>query len=356
MPDRPPTMRMLLPLGMRDTKGDFITFTQKRVKLSHHRSMCLVNLGRCGPRAGRGSRGICWRMIRPDKTHLMFERYTEKARRTIFFARYEAAQFGSAEITTEHLMLGLLREDRSLYRLCPNFDPESLRDEIVAQISKLPNTSTLIDLPLSEGSKRVLKYAADEADRLAHSQISTEHLLLGLLDQENCLAAKLLVERGARIDDVRLRVAAAQLPAQRHKPGSSESFSHRRTYAAPDTVEIHGFRWNAEYIRSAVNRCREVSWHWQKSSWIRRDVAIHRESGRVSFDLSLVESSKDFDLVKGGWGKDHCAICHWELHESKDDSEHGTGHTNGLHWVCNECFGKFLERDDFFQSNFTDIT
>ena len=46
----------------------------------------------------------------------MFERYTEKARRTIFFARYEASQFGSPVIDTEHLLLGLLREDKSLYR------------------------------------------------------------------------------------------------------------------------------------------------------------------------------------------------------------------------------------------------
>jgi len=286
----------------------------------------------------------------------MFERYNEKARRTIFFARYEAAQFGSAEISTEHLMLGLLREDKRLYRLCPNFDHESLRDEIVAQISKLPSTSTLVDLPLSNHSKRVLKYAADEADRLAHRHIGTEHLLLGLLDQENCLAAKLLVQRGARVDDIRLRVAATQLPEQRLKPGVDESHFHRRTYAAPDTVEIHGFRWNADYIRDAVTRCREVNWHWQKSSWTPRDVVIHRKTGKVSFDLSLAETTKDFDLVKGGWRRDHCVICHWELHESKDDPEHGTGHTNGVQWICNECHGKFLERDDFFQSNFSDIT
>jgi ATP-dependent Clp protease ATP-binding subunit ClpC len=80
----------------------------------------------------------------------MFERYNDRARRTIFFARYEAARFGSAEITTEHLMLGLLREDQRLCRLCANLDPEPFREEIAAQIPRLPSTSTSIDLPLSD--------------------------------------------------------------------------------------------------------------------------------------------------------------------------------------------------------------
>ena len=332
-----------IPLDACDTKRDFITSCREGVKLSRHIAMFIEKLesGAYDP-------------VRKESG--MFERYTERARCTIFFARYEAAQFGSVEITTEHLMLGLLREEKRLDRLCPNLDPESLRDEILAQIPRLPSTSTSIDLPLSNHSKRALKYAADEADRLAHRPIGTEHLLLGLLDQETCLAAKLLVQRGARVDDIRQRVAAAQLAAERLRPALRDSYFHHRTYAAPDTVEIHGFRWNADYIRDAVRRCREISRHWQKSSWTARDVVIHRETGRVSFDLSLAESTKDFDLVKGGWRRDHCAICHWELHEAKEDPERGTGHTNGLQWICNECHGRFIERDDFFQSNFSDIT
>ena len=55
----------------------------------------------------------------------MFERYTEKARRTVFFARYEASQFGSPVIDTEHLLLGLLREDKTVYRWLPKMDPQT---------------------------------------------------------------------------------------------------------------------------------------------------------------------------------------------------------------------------------------
>jgi hypothetical protein len=289
----------------------------------------------------------------------MFERYTEKARRTIFFARYEAAQFGSPKICPEHLLLGLLREDQRLYKFCPNLDPESLRAEINSQIPHLPSSPTTADLPLDDESKRVLKYAADEADRLASRDIGTEHLLLGLLDEENCLAAKLLAERGARPHDIRQSTAQIEFDRSRRpswsRPSRYEIPSHRRP-SIPDTVEIHGHRWNAEYIQDAVKRCREISWHWHKCSWSSRDIVVHRETGKISFDLSLAETTEDFDLVKGGWRKDHCAICRWELSESKDDPEHGSGFTNGLEWICSECYGKFIERDDFFHSNYYDIT
>ena len=62
----------------------------------------------------------------------MFERYTERARRVIFFARYEASQFGSTTIETEHLLLGLIREDKNLTnRFLRNHSSiESIRKEI----------------------------------------------------------------------------------------------------------------------------------------------------------------------------------------------------------------------------------
>jgi len=60
--------------------------------------------------------------------------------------------------------------------------------------------------------------------------------------------------------------------------------------------------------------------------------------------------------VKAGWKKDHCFICRWELFESKDDSDHGSGYTNGHDWLCTECYTKFWERPDFFSSSYSEIT
>ena len=125
----------------------------------------------------------------------MFERYTERARRVIFFARYEASAYGSNTIETEHLLLGLVREDKNLMNrfLSPTAD---IRAKVEANITKLPKVSTSIDLPLSDECKRILAYANEEAERLAHRHIGTEHILLGILREAPCLAARLLGEAG----------------------------------------------------------------------------------------------------------------------------------------------------------------
>ena len=131
----------------------------------------------------------------------MFERYTEKARRVIFFARYEASQFGSPYIETEHLLLGLLREDKALANrfLRSHAAVESIRKQIEAHTTIREKVSTSVDLPLSHECKRVLAYGAEEAERLSHKHIGTEHLLLGLLREEKCFAAEILHERGLRL-------------------------------------------------------------------------------------------------------------------------------------------------------------
>src|SRR5689334_14373948 len=100
----------------------------------------------------------------------MFERYTEKARRVIFFARYEASQFGSPYIETEHMLLGVLREDKGFTRRFVHGETgvEAVRAQIEAATFKGEKVSTSVDLPLSNECKRVLAYAAEEAERLSH--------------------------------------------------------------------------------------------------------------------------------------------------------------------------------------------
>jgi bifunctional UDP-N-acetylglucosamine pyrophosphorylase/glucosamine-1-phosphate N-acetyltransferase len=139
----------------------------------------------------------------------MFERYTEKARRVIFFARYEASQFGSPYIETEHLLLGLLREDKALTNrfLRAHASVESIRQQIEAHATIREKVATSVDLPLSNEGKRVLAYAAEEAERLGHKHIGSEHLLLGLLREEKCFAAQILEERGVKPAQVRDELA-----------------------------------------------------------------------------------------------------------------------------------------------------
>ena len=137
----------------------------------------------------------------------MFERYTEKARRVIFFARYEASHFGSPYIETEHLLLGILRENKTLLtRAIPHFGAESIRQEIEKATMIREQVPTSIDLPLSSECKRILAYATEEAERLSHHHIGSEHLFLGLLREEGCFAAHLLKERGMTLETARSTV------------------------------------------------------------------------------------------------------------------------------------------------------
>ncbi len=140
----------------------------------------------------------------------MFERYTEKARRVIFFARYEASQFGAPAIEPEHLLLGLMREDKTLTgRFFPRAQVsiESIRKEIEGRTLLREKISTSVELPLAPETKLVLAYAHEESDRLQHRHIGTEHLLLGLLRGDRSMAAEILYERGLRLNAVRDEIA-----------------------------------------------------------------------------------------------------------------------------------------------------
>src|SRR5262249_13549097 len=124
----------------------------------------------------------------------MFERYTERARRAIFFARDETVQFPGTTVETEHLLLGLISANKNVSTRFPGNKSaiESFREEIEGRPTIRQWVATAIDLPLSNECKRILAYAAEEAERLMHQHIATEHLLLGILREEKCMAAQIL--------------------------------------------------------------------------------------------------------------------------------------------------------------------
>jgi ATP-dependent Clp protease ATP-binding subunit ClpC len=141
----------------------------------------------------------------------MFERYTESARRALFFARYEASQLGSLAIEAEHLLLGLVREGAVIKALLP-VSPDQLRRDVEARVPFQEKISTSVEIPFNAEAKRVLQFAAEEAEALGHAHIGTEHLLLGLLRAEHSGAASVLAAHGARLDDIRKQVATLPQP------------------------------------------------------------------------------------------------------------------------------------------------
>lgn len=134
----------------------------------------------------------------------MFEKYNEKARRAVFFARYEVAQLGGDAIEPEHLLLGLLREDKFLLaRLLHERDKpvrEAIRRQIAEHSSESKKISETVEIPLSNEAKNVLKYAAEESRGMLHKHIGTEHLLVGLLRADASFAAGVLREHGVEYE------------------------------------------------------------------------------------------------------------------------------------------------------------
>src|SRR6059036_3831127 len=136
----------------------------------------------------------------------MFEKYNEKARRALFFARYEASKLGSKVIESEHLLLGILREGEDIIKEIFarfNVKPEEVRREIEGDRIFVERISSTAELPLSEESKKILAYASHEAESMMHPYVGTEHLLIGLLRVAGCVAGRLLTARGFNLYGVR---------------------------------------------------------------------------------------------------------------------------------------------------------
>jgi enamine deaminase RidA (YjgF/YER057c/UK114 family) len=136
----------------------------------------------------------------------MFERYTESARRALFFARYEASQRGSISIEPDHLLLALLRDaDGIPVRVVARsqVSVETVRKAIADRAIHRPTVPPSSEVPFSAETKRILQHAAAEADLQRHNDISPEHLLLGILHEEGCIAASILTQTGMRLDKLR---------------------------------------------------------------------------------------------------------------------------------------------------------
>jgi hypothetical protein len=134
----------------------------------------------------------------------MFERYIERARKAIFFARYEASVFGSPSINPEHLLLGLLRESRALKISLGEAGLDAVRAYIEQHTPRSgESVSTSVDLPVSLACLRALTAAAEAADELGYKNIEDYHLVLGLLRQGDGIAVEALGRQGITYEGFR---------------------------------------------------------------------------------------------------------------------------------------------------------
>ncbi|NNF00742.1 MAG: ATP-dependent Clp protease ATP-binding subunit [Pyrinomonadaceae bacterium] len=151
----------------------------------------------------------------------MFERYTEKARRVIFFARYEALQYGSLVILPEHLLLGLMREDKTISpRFFPfrhNISVDTIRREVEERIVLRERIPQSAELHLAPETKQILAFANEESERFQAGHLGVEHLLLGILREEASIAAEILFGYGVQLSAVREKVGVQKGSTNRRR-------------------------------------------------------------------------------------------------------------------------------------------
>ncbi len=172
---------------------------------------------------------------------MMFEKFTERGRKVIVYAREEAERLQNDYLGTEHLLLGTLREEDGIPVTVlrkMGIDIEQLRMEVERNLPASGNTLTFGDIPFTPRAKKVLEYAVEEARLLGHSYIGSEHLLLGLIREEEGIGGKILRSFGANLLGIRqlvinyLRRAATQVSAKKSPTPALDEFSRDLTQLA----------------------------------------------------------------------------------------------------------------------------
>jgi len=139
----------------------------------------------------------------------MFERFTDRARKVMQLANQEAQRFNHEYVGTEHILLGLVKEGSGVAaNVLKNLevDLRKIRLEVEKIVQSGPDMVTLGKLPQTPRAKKVIEYAMEEARNLNHNYVGTEHLLLGLLREQEGVAAQVLMNLGMKMEDVREEV------------------------------------------------------------------------------------------------------------------------------------------------------
>jgi ATP-dependent Clp protease ATP-binding subunit ClpC len=153
----------------------------------------------------------------PDKTasptaeleNDMYERFTDRARKVMQLANQEAQRFNHEYIGTEHVLLGLIKEGSGVAaNVLKNLDVDlrKIRLEVEKLVQSGPDMVTMGKLPQTPRAKKVIEYSMEEARNLNHNYVGTEHILLGLLREQEGVAAQVLMNLGLKLEEVREEV------------------------------------------------------------------------------------------------------------------------------------------------------
>jgi ATP-dependent Clp protease ATP-binding subunit ClpC len=156
----------------------------------------------------------------------MYERFTDRARKVMQLANQEAQRFNHQYIGTEHVLLGLIKDGSGVAAKVLkdlDIDLDTIRLEVEKVLRCSPDMVTIGKLPRTPRAKKVIEYSMEEARNLNHNYVGTEHILLGMLREQEGVAAQVLMSIGLRVDDARVKIAAVLSQdreefRQRHSP------------------------------------------------------------------------------------------------------------------------------------------
>ena len=187
----------------------------------------------------------------------MYERFTERAQKVMQLANQEAQRFNHEYIGTEHILVGLVKEGSGVaVWVLRNLgvDPIKLCLEVEKIIQSGPDIVTTGKLPQTPRTKRVIEYSMEEARNLNHNYVGTEHILLGLLREQEGVAAQVLIYLGLKLEEVRdevLRMLALSDKGRGTSGTTTEGEGRRAvlTYEA----EVKALRLEVERLKGIVN-------------------------------------------------------------------------------------------------------
>jgi ATP-dependent Clp protease ATP-binding subunit ClpC len=198
----------------------------------------------------------------------MFERFTDRARKVMALANQEAQRFNHEYIGTEHILLGLVKEGSGVgANVLKNLDIDlrKVRLEVEKLVKSGPETVTMGKLPQTPRAKKVIEYAIEEARNLNHNYVGTEHLLLGLLREQDGVAAQVLMNLNVRLEDVReevLNLLGASDESEEAASASTQGGETKKTKSKTPALDSFG-RDLTEIARQGkldpvIGRAREI--------------------------------------------------------------------------------------------------
>jgi Clp amino terminal domain, pathogenicity island component len=242
----------------------------------------------------------------------LFERYTERARRSIFFARYEASRFRSLEITSEELLLGILREDKSVVARLDRGALEAIRKELEELAGPSgQQVATSVDMPLSQESKRALQYGAEEAEALNHKHIDAPHLVLGLLRIHESVAASLLRKHGIEYERYREIVRQTSFEeageeTARERPLERAAAWHQAEPIAPLAASLGSMiQALQQLVDNTAARLKDGHTYGdqklKRNPWTRKEALGHLIDWAIAHQRWLTRALMESKLVASGY-------------------------------------------------------